>query len=565
MPKFSESSKQRLKGELAGKVREPFAVITSIEQKRGAKLAEHGVALSDDEALKLCAAVKADTGEDIPPDLMRKLCALMDEPPGETPRATPIPPALLGTAHGNPGHLEPMAEGEFCIFTAEPEGDVDLPDGGTRKAWTETRLQKVVENHGPAGRIAQTRPDLELQNPVVIGHEEDAGFMKRTDTPAAGWLGPKLRMAGTRLMASFRDMPDKVKGWVKDKVFPTRSAEFYPDYHGFGPALRRVALLGGQIPAKKDLGDTVFFGENEPAFEVVTFREAEMATQKFQEEEKTRPMNPELAGRLQRAVAEQSRGEGDEDTDKPTRAELIMRIASASKIEESTVNQIIDGDIENPPPERIMAIARVLGLSAEDLEGLTPEEGEEEEKRETMSEPTKPKPDGNGEILPEAFAEMTKRFGVLQEQFELQKNTVAQLREENTQTRLELDTAQRERQKADVDAFCEQLNRRGQATGATLAKIKDFLLKSEGVEKFAEGASAATAARALFGEILPRVESDGRTLMTADALNESDPIAQARAQHADYVKKTGSDLTFEQFAEGNQIELPAPEEKTETK
>ncbi len=552
--KFSESSKQRLKTELAGKVREPFAVITSIEQKRGAKLAEHGVALSDEEALELCAAVKADTGEDIPPDLMRKICALMDEAPGQEPgrepRATTPPAALLGRPLGspNPGHLEQMAEGEFCIFTAEPEGDVDLPDGGTRKAWTETRLQQVVENHGPAGRIAQTRPDLELQNPVVIGHEEDSEFMRRTDVPAAGWLGPKLRMAGARLMASFRDMPDRVTGWIKDKVFPTRSAEFYPDYHGFGPTLRRVALLGGQIPAKKDLGDTVFFGENEPAYEVVTFREAVGMT----------------LGEMIVAASERL---------EIPRAELIVKIAEATDVSEEVVQSWLAsefGELSDDIRAQISTVLKGAAVVPPEQPTEAPDAARQEAVK--MAEPTKPSepttappaPAGNGAPTTEAFAEMSKRFGVLEEQFGLQKQTIAQLREENTQTRLELDTAQREKQKADIEAFCEQLNRRGQATGARLAKIKDFLLKSEGVEKFAEGASAATAARELFGEILPRVESDGRTLMTADALNESDPIAQARAQHKAYVDKTGSDLTFEQFAEGNSIELPEPEKKVKT-
>lgn len=553
LQQFSESSKQRLKGELTGKVREPFAVITSIENKRGQKLAEHGVALSDDEALTLCAAVKADTGDDIPPDLMRKICALMQEPPGETPRATPVPPELLGAGHGAPtsssGHLEKMAEGEFCIFTAEPEGDVDLPGGGKRKPWTVSRLNEVVANHGPGGRIAQTRPDLELQNPVVIGHEEDSEFMRRTDTPAAAWVGPKLRMAGRRLMAPFRDMPDKVYGWVKDKLFPTRSAEFYPDYHGFGPTLRRVALLGGQIPAKKDLGDTVFFGENEPEFEIVTFQEAE----------------PMTLGEMILAAMERL-GMSRED--------IMAKIAAATDVSMEVVQSWLGNQFADLSDDLRAQIAGVLKGAGEEKPPLTEAaDAASQEAAVKMTEPTKPtekppetpKPavtaQPNGEPTAEAFAEMTNRLGVLEQQHTLQKDTIAKLREQNTETRTELDTARRERHKADVEAFCETLNRRGQATGARLAKIKDFLLKAEGVEKFAEGASAASEARALFGEILPRVESDGRTLMTADALVEGDAVSVARAEHKAYVKQTGSDLTFEQFAEANDIEVPAPEEK----
>lgn len=542
MQTFSESSKQRLKGELEGKVREPFAVITSIEQKRGAKLAETDLASSDLELKELCAHVKGDTGDDIDVEMMRRLVALMDrDNPGEIPAE--LQPQEMGGPTGGSTHLDRMAEGEFCIFTAEPAGDVELPDGGTRKAWTRDRLLAVIENHGPSGRVAQKRPELALENPVVIGHEEDSEFMRRTDTPAAAWIGSNLRMVGDRLMAPFRDMPEKVKGWVDSGMFPKRSAEFYPDYHGLGPVLRRVALLGGQIPAKKDLGETVFFGEDEPAFEVVSFREATGMT----------------LGEMIVAASERL---------EVPRAELISKIAAATDVSDEVVQSWLPREFSELGDDIGAKVSAVLKGEREEAEEVTeaaPAGGEEALK---MAEATKtgskppaaatPK-DGNGAPTAEQFSEATKRIGVLEEQAALKSETIAKLRDESTRARTELDAARGKAQRQDVDTYCEQLNRRGQATGASLAKVRDYLLKCDGVEKFAEGASASSDARTLFSELLPRMEGDGRTLVTADALAEGDEVAQARAQHEAYVKRTGSDLTLEQFCEGNEIELPKQE------
>lgn len=63
-------------------------------------------------------------------------------------------------------------------------------------------------------------------------------------------------------------------------------------------------------------------------------------------------------------------------TDDKSRADIVKDIASEAGIEEDTVNGILSGDIKNPPPERVAGIAKVLGVSEESVESLTPEEEE---------------------------------------------------------------------------------------------------------------------------------------------------------------------------------------------
>lgn len=57
-----------------------------------------------------------------------------------------------------------------------------------------------------------------------------------------------------------------------------------------------------------------------------------------------------------------------------TRAEIIAAMAQAAGIETSTVNQILNGEIERPPDERLRGFAQVLNISLETLQNELPEE-----------------------------------------------------------------------------------------------------------------------------------------------------------------------------------------------
>lgn len=68
-----------------------------------------------------------------------------------------------------------------------------------------------------------------------------------------------------------------------------------------------------------------------------------------------------LAKRLNDLIAKKAKTPEDE-------ADLVGRMASAAGIEIGTVRQILRGEIETPPPERISGFAKVLGVSVKSLE-----------------------------------------------------------------------------------------------------------------------------------------------------------------------------------------------------
>ena len=65
-------------------------------------------------------------------------------------------------------------------------------------------------------------------------------------------------------------------------------------------------------------------------------------------------------------------GMTDEDT---SRGDVIARMARASGISSSTVNQILAGDINCPPLSRLEGFADVLGVSMARLQGAAESDG----------------------------------------------------------------------------------------------------------------------------------------------------------------------------------------------
>lgn len=161
------------------------------------------------------------------------------------------------------------------------------------KLYTRPTLVKVAENFG---RLS-TGPRPLLTPTVVIGHEEQQPLLENTGIPAAGvptrvWTEdrpcdvcgqsgkvevepgadaaaggsatrtcPACQGTGERtyLLSDFGDMPQQIAELVKSRAYRKVSSELYDDFEDqgrhFGPALRRVALLGGELPQVKGLAD----------------------------------------------------------------------------------------------------------------------------------------------------------------------------------------------------------------------------------------------------------------------------------------------------------------------
>ena len=133
------------------------------------------------------------------------------------------------------------------------------------KDYTFADLCEIARNFKELGPAEQNL----LRPPVVLGHEEHQEYLERTDLPAAGWPSA-LRVrsyydqsSGKReaiLIADFSEVPESIANMINARAYRKVSAEIYDDFQddfgrGHGKALRRVALLGGEVPQVKRLAD----------------------------------------------------------------------------------------------------------------------------------------------------------------------------------------------------------------------------------------------------------------------------------------------------------------------
>lgn len=126
--------------------------------------------------------------------------------------------------------------------------DIEIFEAGTYREveYTEDDLDTMVKNFGELKD--------EIQPTMVIGHSEDQKILKNSGLFAAGWL-EDLRRVGKKLVADFKEVPKIVADLIEKKAYKRISSEIYKNYKEKGHALRRVALLGGQIPEVKSLQD----------------------------------------------------------------------------------------------------------------------------------------------------------------------------------------------------------------------------------------------------------------------------------------------------------------------
>ena len=123
-------------------------------------------------------------------------------------------------------------------------GGDEVPD------FTEDDLDKIVENFYTL--------QSELHVPFVLGHKDDKEILKKSGLPAAGWAS-ELKRKGKKLLVSALEVPTKLVDVIKKGAYKFPSVEIYKDYvkngKSLGPVLRRIAILGADIPRIKTLQD----------------------------------------------------------------------------------------------------------------------------------------------------------------------------------------------------------------------------------------------------------------------------------------------------------------------
>jgi transcriptional regulator with XRE-family HTH domain len=168
-----------------------------------------------------------------------------------------------------------------------------------------------------------------LRPMIRRGHEASSS------QPAAGDV-LAVRLNGDTLEAELDPTPDLVED-VRAGRYRSLSPGFRKTEKGW--ALDHVAVLGAAHPAWK--GQPVLqFSEIGPA-EPMFFAES-------------------LAALLNRMIDEMA-------TEERPRAEIVNDMAEAGGIEPGTVEQILRGEIEQPPEERLRAFAKILKADAQSL------------------------------------------------------------------------------------------------------------------------------------------------------------------------------------------------------
>lgn len=112
--------------------------------------------------------------------------------------------------------------------------------------------------------------------PLVVGHDDEQAILHNDGLPAAGWL-MDLTREGEYLVASFEQVPGTVRDLVQSGRYRNVSAEIALNYTNpdvpdlAGKTLRRVALLGAELPAVKGLGDIALMGHDGLETRVVAY------------------------------------------------------------------------------------------------------------------------------------------------------------------------------------------------------------------------------------------------------------------------------------------------------
>jgi hypothetical protein len=180
--------------------------------------------------------------------------------PSNTPATNAAkPPAALPGGTNALTNTKPLAVLPDGIEIFRAGRHID--DRGVAHEFSEADLDGMATSYNPALREA----------PLTIGHPAD-------NLPAYGWVSALKRNADGRLAMDARAVIPQFAEMVRDRLFPKRSASFYPPNSPNNPTpgkwyLRHVAFLGAQPPAVAGLKDIQQFSASD-ADGAVSFSES---------------------------------------------------------------------------------------------------------------------------------------------------------------------------------------------------------------------------------------------------------------------------------------------------
>lgn len=352
--------------------------------------------------------------------------------------------------------------------------------------------------------------------PLSVGHEEDQSLLDNTGLPAAGWV-TRLYRRGAKLMADFGGIPRSIAKLINGRAYRKVSAEVYDEPPEGAPPgcsgrmLRRVALLGAELPQIKSLADLPLAEYSEAPPPVCTpWRLAgNVDCVKGEDGRAVRVTYFAEAGPMDRAALEaQLKNVGYSDATIKALAPLsdddfAAFVLAALSDEAAEANGTppaeppASGNADAPPPEQMIADLVALGYDEAELAAMTPEELLalwQQEKGTPMSDTT-PTPAAPSAPAPAAgaaaFAESVWKLlrpRLAAEMLPLRKSVKAE-----REARL---AREREDRYAAVRSFCERMQAAhkltpaeaefSKKTGEPVGPVAKRLLRADAVRKYAE-------------------------------------------------------------------------------
>ncbi len=412
------------------------------------------------------------------------------------------------------------------------------------KKYTSVDLNSMVDNF----QKFSTGPRALVEPPLVIGHEEDQSW---TGIPSMGWVR-RLYRRGPTLYADFEGVPRQLADLIRAGRYRHVSAEVYdkpPDgVPGSGRMLRRVALLGGDLPQIKSLADVTALDE-------------------FSEYDKSKPRACRFAAarKLTRLT--------------PTRAVRLRAGAWAVFNEVTPMDEqaLLDAlaahgadvsILQGVPAPALQEMVRLCDeKSNPEPHPMDMDEGwqtpEEEEKKEEMRErarkyverarkyaescgamdtatmglvkPGKPETEKMSERSFNAAVEAA--VAKIKGEFQGSMNELHRFREEQISTQ----------KKATVDAFVEQVSREGRLPPAEREAERQLLMALDAsvVHKFTEG--GRTVERSLFDQRIAQIK--GRPTMFAEKFKAGNGKTNGNGTASEDGEAEKVEAHYEQFSE----------------
>lgn len=152
--------------------------------------------------------------------------------------------------------------------------DVEIFAAGKWKGeeYTEQDLDNIVHNFDLLGN--------KYKAPLKLGHASDQKLLQSDGYPAAGWVS-NLKRSGAKLLATFTNVPKKIKQLIDRKAYGRFSSEILWNFSFGGNVhkrvLRAVALLGADMPAVTSISDILglYSAEEIPQGELHAYHELE--------------------------------------------------------------------------------------------------------------------------------------------------------------------------------------------------------------------------------------------------------------------------------------------------